>query len=225
MDQPGLDEREHREALAALRRINVLSRSVPAFWPPIRDFCRERRRENGERPVRLLDLATGGGDLPVLLWKRARREGFHLEVAGCDRSPSAVSWAIAGAARAGAAATFFEHDAIAGGIPPGYDILMSSLFLHHLGEEDALAFLRALGLAGRLVVLDDLTRGASGWALAYLGVRLLSRSRLAHVDGPISVEGAFTADEVSALACRAGWRDFRVRTRWPCRMLLTGRFG
>jgi hypothetical protein len=77
--------------------------------------------------------------------------------------------------------------------------------------------------AGELVLIDDLRRGAAGWALAYLGTRLLSRSRVARVDGPISVEGAFTGEEAVALARRAGWRDVQVRPHWPFRFLMIGR--
>ena len=124
---------------------------------------------------------------------------------------------------AGAGVAFFEHDVLAGPLPVGYDVLTSSLFLHHLDEAEAIALLRAMGEAGELVLVDDLRRGPAGWVLAYAGIRLLSRSPVAHVDGPRSVEGAFTCDEARELARRAGWGNFVVRPRWPCRFLLVGR--
>jgi 2-polyprenyl-3-methyl-5-hydroxy-6-metoxy-1,4-benzoquinol methylase len=223
LDQPGLGDDEHRGALDALGRINRLSGTAGAFWPWVRDECR-RRRDSGEAsPLRLLDFATGGGDLPVALWKRARREGLSLETAGCDRSPLAVERARALARAERADATFFTHDAIAEPIPAGYHVLASSLFLHHLEEPEALGFLRALISAGALVLIDDLRRGAAGWTVAYLGTRLLSRSRVAQVDGPISVEGAFTCEEALALARRAGWHDVQLRPHWPFRYLMIGR--
>jgi SAM-dependent methyltransferase len=223
MDQPGLDAVAHRQALDALRRVNALSAGAQAVWPLIRDFCRERRRRGDRRPVRLLDLATGGGDLPVRLWKRARREDLDLEIAGCDRSALAVEHATDHARGARADVAFFEHDVLAQPLPAGYDVLTTSLFLHHLDEPEAVGLLRAMGSAGELVLVDDLRRGPAGWVLAYAGVRLLSRSTVAHVDGPRSVEGAFTCDEARELARQAGWTNFEVRPRWPCRFLLVGR--
>jgi 2-polyprenyl-3-methyl-5-hydroxy-6-metoxy-1,4-benzoquinol methylase len=223
MDQSGLDDAEHRQALDALRRINRLSGGDQALWPLIQDYCRGRRDSHDMRPVRLLDVATGGGDLPVRLWKKARRAGLNLEVAGCDRSTLAVEYAQAHAGREQADVIFFRYDAIAEALPAGYHILISSLFLHHLSEPEVLGFLRALGSAGELVLIDDLRRGLVGWVLAYLGIRLLSRSRVARVDGPISVEGAFTCDEALALARQAGWNNVEVRSRWPCRFLMIGR--
>ncbi|MGE3821188.1 MAG: methyltransferase domain-containing protein [Isosphaeraceae bacterium] len=223
MDQPGLDVADHRQALDALRRINQFSAGARALWPWVRGFCQDRRNQGDPTPVRLLDVATGGGDLPVQLWKKAQRQGLPLEVAGCDKSALAVEYAQSHAQNARAEATFFTHDVVADPLPTGYDVVTSSLFLHHLDEPEALEVLRALGNAGELVLVDDLRRGAVGWALAYVGVRVLSRSRVAHVDGPLSVEGAFTPAEARALAVRAGWVDVEVRSRWPCRFVLIGR--
>lgn len=222
MDQSGLDGKEHRQALDALVRINRWSRTDRAIWPHVRDFCRSRREAGIPGPVRLLDVATGGGDLPILLGRRAKREGLNLEVSGCDRSKLAVVYARNQARRRRAEVKFFEHDAIGRPIPEGYHIALSSLFLHHLGDDEAVAFLRALATASELVLVDDLQRSLAGWLLAYAGVRVLSRSRIAHVDGPLSVEGAFTCDEARELARQAGWERFEVRSRWPCRFLMIG---
>ncbi|MFO0959895.1 MAG: methyltransferase domain-containing protein [Isosphaeraceae bacterium] len=222
MDQQGLEDAEHHQALNALRRINRLSRTDRSLWPLIRGYCQRHRDGGNSTPVRLLDIATGGGDLPVLLWKKAKRAGLNLEVAGCDRSETALEYARAHARRENAEVAFFERDVIEQGVPTEYHIRVSSLFLHHLSEDEALQFLRALGNGGGLVLVDDLRRSVVGWLLAYSGVRLLSRSRVAHVDGPLSVEGAFTCEEARSLASRAGWDSFEVQARWPCRFLLVG---
>src|SRR3954463_7827787 len=93
MDGPGLDPNEHHRALEAIARVNLISNSARILWPPVRDLCRERQKAGDARPVRLLDIATGGGDVPSRLWRTARRRGLSLEVAGCDFSPLAVEHA------------------------------------------------------------------------------------------------------------------------------------
>lgn len=223
MDQPGLDEDEHRHALSALGRINRVSGTARVLWPWIREECTRRLGLGEKKVIRLLDIATGGGDLPVRLWKKARRAGLDLEVAGCDRSEQALSIARERARHARADVRFFPQDATGSPLSPGYDILISSLFLHHLDEPEALGFLRSLRAADALVLIDDLERGPAGWLLAQAGVRLLSRSRLARVDGPRSVRAAFTSDEALELAREAGWQRAEVRRHWPCRFLLIGR--
>jgi hypothetical protein len=103
-----------------------------------------------------------------------------------------------------------------------YDVVMCSLFLHHLQREQARALLaRMSDLADRLVLVNDLVRSPVGFVLAYAGTRLLSRSWVVHTDGPRSVEGAFTMTELRVLAEEAGLRGAEVAARWPCRMLLT----
>jgi 2-polyprenyl-3-methyl-5-hydroxy-6-metoxy-1,4-benzoquinol methylase len=204
--------------LRGLARINFWSRSAGILWPALAALARQTR----PNPVRVLDLASGAGDVPIRLWHRARRSGLALELEGCDVSPVAVEHARARAARQGAAVRFFVRDAVAGPPLPGYDAVVCSLFLHHLDEEPAVALLRRMGeMAGRLVLVNDLVRSWTGWTLAHLVTRLLTTSSVVHVDGPRSVEGAFHVAEARALAERAGLTGATVVRRWPCRFLLT----
>ncbi|WP_337173318.1 methyltransferase domain-containing protein [Paludisphaera sp.] len=216
MDQPGLDPAEHGRALEALRRVNLFSATTRAMWPRIREFAKGR-----PGPIRLLDVACGGGDFAARIARKARREGMALEVAGCDVSEYAVAHATEHARRSGVAANFFKHDVLADPFPEGFDVVTCSLFLHHLDEPEAVGLLRAMKRAGGLLLVDDLERGRSGWLLAYAGIRILSRSAVAHVDGPLSVEGAFTRDEARALAEAAGWDRPEAVARFPRRFLLT----
>jgi len=41
MDQPGLDEQLHRQALRGLRRVNWFSRSSGILWSAIRDLANQ----------------------------------------------------------------------------------------------------------------------------------------------------------------------------------------
>ncbi len=77
--------------------------------------------------------------------------------------------------------------------------------------------------AGSLVLVNDLRRSAVGFALAWLGARLLTTSHVVHVDGPRSVEAAFSLQEVRTLANRTGMEGAIIGPRWPCRFLLAWR--
>jgi hypothetical protein len=133
----------------------------------------------------------------------------------------AVAHARQAAERAGLAVRFFLHDAVHSHPLEGCDAAVSSLFLHHLSEEDAVAFLRRMaGAARHLVLVNDLVRSLPGLALAHLATRLLTTSGVVHTDGPRSVEGAFTCAEILTLAERAGLAGATVVRRWPCRFLL-----
>jgi SAM-dependent methyltransferase len=221
MDEPNLDPPAHRQALRGMERFNFFSGSSRILWKPLRELLRQR-----EGPVRVLDIATGAGDVCVALHRRARRAGLNLIVHGCDVSPTAVAYAQERAARRQADVHFFTHDVVQGDLPSGYDALVSSLFLHHLDNEQAVDLLARMGrAAGALVLINDLRRARGGYFLAWLATRVLSRSHITHVDGPRSVEGAFTVAEAAALAERAGLRGATVTRYWPYRYLLAWKRG
>jgi 2-polyprenyl-3-methyl-5-hydroxy-6-metoxy-1,4-benzoquinol methylase len=215
IDQPDLDPGQHKHALQGLERINWWSGSARILWPSVRALARWR-----PKPLRLLDLATGAGDVPLRLWTKARRAGLDIRIDGCDRSAQAVEHARKRAAEWHAPVHFFEHDAFQP-LPAGYDILTCSLFLHHLDDEQAVQLLRRMGEAAhQLVLVNDLARSRAGFLLAYVGTRILSRSPVVWVDGPRSVEAAFTLNEAREHARQAGLEGTTVVARWPCRYLL-----
>lgn len=218
MDQPGLDGRIHLRALRALERINRLSRTGAMYWPAL---CR-LASESPNRPLKLLDIACGGGDVCRDLVRRANRKGMDLKIVGCDVSPTAIAFARQQAEAEGLSLEFLEFDALDGSLPDDCDALTCSLFLHHLDETDAVGLLRKMAQAARsLVLVNDLCRTQRGYVLAWLGSRLLTRSPIVHVDGPLSVQGAFTPEEALALAHQAGMQSARVSRHWPQRFLLS----
>lgn len=221
MDDPLLDAREHRQALAGLGRVNAVSRTVAAMWPAIRGAARGAA---GGR-LRILDVASGGGHVAVGLARRAAREGVAVEITGIDIHGVAVDYARELAARAGVRGVAFERgDALAGARDGAADVALCSLFLHHLDDDQAVQLLRSMrATARRLVLVSDLRRSRVGHLFAWAGCRLLSRSRIVHVDGPRSVAAAFTPGEVRGLAARAGLAGASVQAHWPQRWLLISR--
>ncbi len=218
MDDPGLDQRRHVQALCGLARLNRLSRTVHTLWRPI--FQLARRRDLGK--IRLLDVATGAGDVPLGLWQKARRCGVTLEIHGVDASPRAVQFARSQAARKGAPIEFSTLDVLAGELPQGFDVVVSSLFFHHLDDGQAVALLcRMAGAARHLVLVSDLRRCGPGLALAFLATHLFTRSDVARTDALRSARAAFTLEEAAALAGQAGLAGAAVARRWPFRFLLT----
>lgn len=222
MDDPALDAHRHIQALRGLERINYWSGSVRIVWSPIHDLA----RKEGARSLRILDIATGAGDVPIGLWQQARRIGLSLEIDGCDCSPTAVEYARRRAEHVRANVSFFKLDALTDQLPLGYDVILCSLFLHHLDDDEAVHLLWNMAqAAGRMVLVNDLVRNVPGLVLAHVGTRALSTSDVVHTDGPRSVLAAYTINEVWTLAQRAGLDGIVVSHRWPYRFLLIRRGG
>lgn len=220
MDQADLDESAHHQALRGLQRLNFWSGSARILWRPIYSLTSQIR----DRPIRILDLACGAGDVPLRLWRKAQRAGVPLEIDGWDVSPRAIQCSKQIAIQAGADMKFFIRNALKDDIPPHYDAIVCSLFLHHLAELEAVRLLQRMAAAARhLVLVNDLLRHPIGLLLAQVATQLLTRSFVVHVDGPRSVAGAFSMAEAQQLAERAGLRGATVSKRWPFRYLLSWR--
>jgi len=219
MDQPDLDVRRHIHALDALGRANAVSRTAAAIWPSIRAVSREA----AEPPLRVLDIACGGGHVLLSLARRAVRERMDVEWVGWDTSPVAIEYARTLASRRGVEGVRFEvAEAFRDPIPAGIDVVVCTLFLHHLPDADAVALLGRLARAARhAVVVSDLRRTLLGTVFTWVGCRSLSRSEVFRVDGMRSVAAAFTTDEARDLAAAAGLAGACVREIWPQRWLLT----
>jgi SAM-dependent methyltransferase len=217
MDDPSLDAAEHRRALVGLERLNRLSGAAAAVYAAVRDLLPDQGP-----PLRVLDLACGGGDVLLGVSGRGSRERRLLEAHGCDISPVAVEFARDRAEELRIPARFFRLDVLHEPLPANYDVLTCSLFLHHLAREDAVSLMRRMGEAARRrIVICDLERRMRHRWLIWLGTRLLTRSRIVHADGPRSLRAAFTLDEARQMAAEAGLDGATVERCRLCRFVLT----
>ena len=217
MDQPDLDFELHSAALRGLGRVNRFSGSVGSIWKPIAALA----RSSPDRTFRVLDVACGGGDIAIGLKQKAERHGLTLDIVGCDISPTAIGHANDAAARRKVHVSFIRQDVLGGQLPAGFDVVYSSLFLHHLDAHEVVGLLRAMAsAAGQQVVVSDLLRTWTGYHLAKWGIRLLTSSKVCRVDAPLSVRGAFTFSEVRSLVERAELKDVVLKRQWPERFLM-----
>jgi 2-polyprenyl-3-methyl-5-hydroxy-6-metoxy-1,4-benzoquinol methylase len=239
MDDPSLATADHLHALSALARINAFSGTAGQLAAAIQRLTADARPLDRPlyRPLEVVDIACGGGDVTMELARRLARliakrgrgaaKKPDICVTGIDVSPRAVDHATTKAAQApitsGAEVAFAVRDVVADGCP-ACDVAVSSLFLHHLDDPDALRVLEALAAAARIgVVVSDLLRSRAGLVLAMVGTTVLSRSRVARVDGPLSVRAARTLSEYRDLFDRAGLHGAVIRRAWPERAVITWR--
>jgi len=216
MDDPELDRDRHLEALRALARVNRASLGAWRLWRQVSDL-----QGGAGDPVRVLDVACGGGDVLLRVAVAARRAGRRVVLHGCDRSPQALEVARVKGSAADDHLHFFEFDALRDDFPDGYDLVTSSLFLHHLDGSEAVALLqRMAGAARRRLFVQDLRRTRLGYLLAWLGLHTLTRSEVARIDGLRSVRAAFSIREVRRLCADAGLDGAVVEGGWPERFVI-----
>ena len=220
MDQPGLDSAEHDRALRGLRRINAISRCVPGLFRHLQSVAREAP---GNR-LSVLELACGGADTAIALAALAKRRKLNWTIQACDLNPEAIRIARRNVLRQNSSVGLFVADALDPPETETFDVVYCTLFVHHLDPVDVVRLLSVMATrARRLVLVDDLIRSRLGYALAWAGTRLLSRSWVVHYDGPLSVQAAFTPSEILDLAARAGLHNSLLERNWPERYRLCWR--
>ncbi|MCG8467657.1 MAG: methyltransferase domain-containing protein [Gemmatimonadetes bacterium] len=218
MDDPAIDDASMGTALDGLGRVHAMTGSIRLLWPIIERWAYSNRYRG---IFRVLDVASGGGQLTIAIARRLGHAGVSAKVHGCDLSSTAVEYANDRAMRAGVDAEFFQMDAVED-LPDGYDVITSSLFLHHLERDEAVRFLSRVKARCRHFLVHDLLRSRWGFALAYVGVRALRCGRVCYSDAPGSVSSAFTIEEVRALVKDAELEGAAIEARFPARFLLYG---
>ncbi|MCE9605507.1 MAG: methyltransferase domain-containing protein [Planctomycetia bacterium] len=215
LDQPGVPEDVHRSALKGLERVNLICGTGAIAWKAIEPLA----RRNDSRPLEVLDIACGGGDVLLDLQRRAARSGANVNLTGYDMSETAIAYARESSNHG---IDFQVCDIFENFPPKRFDVVMCSLFLHHLDEKHAVKLLRIMSAtARRLVLVNDLIRSDWGYAAAQIVLRLISCNRIVLADGPQSVAGAFKLPEVRRLLQVAEIPDATIRKIWPFRFLLS----
>ncbi|MGA2442241.1 MAG: methyltransferase domain-containing protein [Tepidisphaeraceae bacterium] len=218
MDRPDLAEAAHVSALAGLRRANQATKAAEHVARPIVALARRDRIDR----ISMLDVACGGGDVPIEVALRAKAMGIGIELTLLDRSATALRSAAAAAERAGVHCRCVQADLLNGCPQLNFDVVTCSLFLHHIPQPGQVVdFLKNLRrMARRRIVVSDVRRSWVGWLIAWVGSRVLSRSPIVHHDGPASVRGAWTMRELADFAAEAQMNGATVQRSWPWRMLL-----
>jgi len=161
--------------------------------------------------MRILDLATGSGDIPRFIVDYARRVGATVAVDAVDQQPSTLQIARDLSADY-PEIEFLEGDILSFGEVGAYDIALCSLALHHFPDDAAVQLLRRCrDLSRRYVLVSDLRRGLLATIGVYLLTALIFRDPMTRTDGRLSAARAFSFREFRSLAERAGWTNFGHR--------------
>jgi len=218
MDDPLLSDAEHERALQGLARVHWLTGSTERLWLKLLPLLKQR--PSGV-PLRVLDVGCGDGLMLRQLSVKCQRQGLPFHPIGCDFSERALAMTTTAARRDGLEIELHRVDITQQALPVEADVIICSLFLHHFSEPQVVAILQKfIASARQLLLIEDLLRSPLGYYLCWLGVHVLTRSRVVHTDGLLSVRAAFTLPEIQGLISQAGITGARLSKHWPERFFL-----
>jgi 2-polyprenyl-3-methyl-5-hydroxy-6-metoxy-1,4-benzoquinol methylase len=218
LDRPDVDPGELRRTLKDLAWINRWLGGTRLVLDHLVSLLR-----NLPPPIRILDVATGYADVPRAIARWGRHRGLPIRIEAVDSHAQVLE--LAQHASQGYPEIHIRHgDALNLPYTDGsFDVVLASLMLHHTEGEAQGRLLRELYRVARCAVMvNDLRRGRWPLLVTWMSLRLVSRSRIIHHDGPVSVRRGFLATELLALAREAGWAQARVSRHHFFRLALIG---
>jgi hypothetical protein len=198
-------------------------------------------RKTGNLEFSLLEVAAGDGSLAQDVRASLQPRGIRINVTLLDRAASHLPEfsnsnhtkslssrapsndsqsesfdAAEGPALAGSAVA---ADALNLPFPDStFDLVSSSLFVHHLSPEQATTFAReSLRVCRHAVLVNDLLRDPLHLALVYAGIPLY-RSRITRHDAPASVRQAYTIEEMREFFQQAKAASLEIQRHYLYRM-------
>jgi len=215
MDDLDLATDELRQNLDELETINTW---LGGYRPVLTALGPLRPCWPVNRPLRLADLGSGGGDTLRHIANWARRRHLPIELVGVDANAFMLDYAAAKSQNY-PEISYQQLDIFTPEFADQpFDVLTASLFCHHFSDDELVTLLARWHQQARVaVVINDLHRH---W-LAYHSIRLLTRalggSRLVQHDAPLSVARAFSRADWQRLLAAAGIERYSLRWCWAFR--------
>ena len=141
----------------------------------------------------------------------ARRVGATVSVVAIDQQESTLEIARSLSTNY-PEIEFKSGDILKFGNDGEYDIVLSTLVLHHFAEDAAVQVLeRCRRLSRKYVLVSDLRRSWFTSVGVYLLTALIFRAPMTRNDARVSAARSFSLDELRSMADRAGWKNFRSK--------------
>ncbi len=202
MDRPQQVSAELERDLERIRQLNRWFGSYRLVLGFIRRWIKPGAR------LRIVDLATGSGDIPRLIINHSRAIGALVEIDAVDRQSATVD--IARELSAGyPEISYIDADILEWKPAAAHDIALCTLTLHHFSNEDAVKVLRRCSeVATKFVLVSDLRRGFFLKVGVYILTAFIFRETMTRYDARLSAARAFSFKEFDKLARQAGWQNF-----------------
>ena len=168
----------------------------------------------------VLDIGSGGGDIPFALAEWARVRGRQARITCIDLQPLCVAYAAKNFSSPDI--VHLDHSAFDIERLGKFDFVISSMFFHHLKDKEIVSLLGLIQKTARYGwIVNDLYRGKLNYAGAwFLGV--LSGKPIVFNDAKLSVARAFRVSDMEKYREKAGLPEAVIRRRPIFRIAMSG---
>lgn len=200
----------------ALDKLAIINRLLGGNRVTIDGLKTLLRNQPKDRPMVIIDLGCGGGDILRAIAKFGKREGYNFHLIGLDANNNTLSYAAK-------LCTGFDNiefrciDVFSeefNGLE--FDIAITTLFLHHFEDAQLMRLMEHLFKRAKLgLVVNDLHRHR----LAYYLFKLISipiKNKMIVQDGLTSVLRGFKRKELENISQQLN-AEFQLKWKWAFR--------
>tara|TARA_R110000868_G_scaffold97876_1_gene269280 strand:+ start:913 stop:1623 length:711 start_codon:yes stop_codon:yes gene_type:complete len=152
------------------------------------------------KPITIVDLGCGGGDMLRRIAQFAKKEGYTFKLVGLDANKDAMAYARRLSKDYGDI-SFIDCDIFSEEFKTlQYDLVLSTLFLHHFIDEQIIDILSKVKNKAKLgIIVNDLYRHPMAYYLFKL-VCLTIKNRMIIEDGLTSILRGFKREELKSFS-------------------------
>lgn len=167
--------------------------------------------------LKIVDIGSGSGDMLRLVTDKLRKQGRKVDILGMDANNFTVNYARKESAEYPEIKYQTEY------VSPGtfenldYDILLGTLFLHHLKDNDIIDVMRIGTQKAKLgVIINDLNRSQVAYFLFNL-LTLFIPNPMIRQDGLTSILRGFKRPDLEKYSDALKVKKYTIKWKWAFR--------
>ena len=205
------------ELAIVLKDINRVNRLLGGYSITLNAVLR-LIQEHPKKSYTILDIGCAEGNMLRELAKTAKKRNIKLHLIGVDLNSDALTLARTSSANF-PEITYYEKDILSADISDyGCDIVITTLTMHHFQNPEILNFIQKCTRLSTIgVVINDLQRSAIAYYLFKVFSLIFIKTKVARIDGLISIRRAFQKSELWELAKSLPNVDHEIAWKWAFR--------
>lgn len=218
MDVRQLTPEETKSVYSWIGRVNRYLGGIRVVLKHLEDYSKKWKPG---QTIRILDVGTGGSDIPAAIVRWAERRKIKIHVVALDIDSRALVFGKSKNSIPGLSWVQGSCEALP--FPDkSFDYVLSSMFFHHLSPAMILKCLKTCDrIAKRGIIINDLYRSRRAYVLFDLATLFIPSPVFRH-DGLLSIRRAFRKEDLLQMIADSGLEYLSPYRHYSFRVALAG---
>jgi len=201
-----------------LDKLEIINRFLGGNSVTIKGLKKLLKNQSKNKTITIVDLGCGNGDVLRDVSKFGRKNNYSFKLIGIDANPAAIDYARE-LSKEYSELSFKTIDILSEDFKKqSYNVVLCTLFLHHLKNEELISFLKKTTENATIgVVVNDLHRHKLAYYLFKL-IGFFIKNKMVRQDGLTSVLRAFKRKDLENIAKEIKVH-FSIEWKWAFRYL------